>query len=226
MERRTIQGKVELATRSHDGKQTRTIEGYGAVYYNSADPGTQFELWQNTFERIMPGAFDNAIKQDDVRSLFNHDSNIVLGRNTSGTLSLSLDGKGLRYQVTPPDTQLIRDQVLTPIERGDVSGSSFMFVPTRVAWVEEKRTDGAMIEIRQIEEVKLWEVGPVTFPAYESATSQARNANELERLKAERDQMKAEKRAKTQGNAASADDDVTAEIEIESRYRALQNAAH
>lgn len=146
------------------------IEGYGAVFYRADDPGTEFQLWQDLYERIMPGAFDGA-KDGDVRSLFNHDSNWVLGRTKAEppTLQLDVDTVGLRYRVTPPDTQAVRDQVLTPIRRGDVDGSSFMFVPRKFSWVQDTR-DGRQIEIRQVEKVELFEVGPVTFPAY-AATS-------------------------------------------------------
>lgn len=173
-------GKVQLVKR--DGEKP-TLTGYGAVFYKDGDPATQYQLWSDTFERIMPGAFDRALREDDVRSLFNHDSNIILGRNRAGTLKLSVDEKGLKYDVTPPDTQLCRDQVLTPIDRGDVSGSSFMFVPLRTVWVEEVR-DGKTIYLRQVEEVQLWEVGPVVFPAYEGTTTGLRASGELTELKA------------------------------------------
>ena len=168
------------------------IEGYGAVYYDSNDPGTEYQLWRDTYERIAAGAFDRAIREDDVRSLFNHDANIVLGRNQSdpATLTLRSDKTGLFYSVDPPDTQLARDQVITPIRRGDVSGSSFMFVPKRVVWIEEQRDDRE-IEIREIQEVELWEVGPVVFPAYDSTTTGVRVAGEdLAEIRAEHKRWK------------------------------------
>lgn len=159
------------------------IEGYGAVFYRDGDPGSEYELWDGLYERIMPGAFDRAIREDDVRSLFNHDSNIVLGRAKAGTLALAVDATGLRYTVTPPDTQLVRDQVLGPIGRGDVSGSSFMFVTRAEAWREETR-DGRAVEIRELHEVQLWEVGPVVFPAYDSTTTGLRAAGDLAEVRA------------------------------------------
>lgn len=173
-------GKVHLLKR--EGEKP-TLTGYGAVFYKAGDPATEYQLWSDTYERVMAGAFDRALREDDVRSLFNHDSNIVLGRNRAGTLRLSVDEKGLRYDVTPPDTQLCRDQVLTPIDRGDVSGSSFMFVPLRTVWVEEVR-DGRTFYIRQLEECQLWEVGPVVFPAYEGTTAGMRAASDLAEVKA------------------------------------------
>jgi HK97 family phage prohead protease len=157
-----------------DGKEV--ITGYAAVFYREDDPGTQYELWRDTYERILPGAFNEAVGRDDVRSLFNHDPNIVLGRAKAGTLRLSIDGRGLRYEIDPPDTQLVRDQVLGPIKRGEVTGSSFMFVPTEAAWANTKdKASGRDIKVREIRSVRLMEVGPVVFPAYEGATAGMRS---------------------------------------------------
>jgi hypothetical protein len=162
-----------------DGDKAPVIAGYGAVFYRAEDPGTELQLWNDVYERIAVGAFDRALREDRVRSLFNHDSNFVLGSNRGSepSLRLSVDSVGLRYEVTPPATQLIRDAVLTPIERGDVDGSSFMFVPRKTAWIEETRGDRE-VYIRELQDVELWEVGPVTFPAYESTTAGVRAAGE------------------------------------------------
>jgi HK97 family phage prohead protease len=155
-ERRFLSRIPRLETRA-DGKPV--IAGYGAVFYNPDDPGTQYRLWGNTYERFMPGAFDEALKSDDVRSFFNHDPSAILGRKSAGTLKLSVDEVGLRYEVTPPDTQYAKD-LLQSIERGDVSGASIIFdLPgdrSRVVWIEEGET-----EIREIQACKLYEVGPV-----------------------------------------------------------------
>ncbi len=185
-----------------------------------------YHLWGNVYERIMPGAFDKAVKENDVRACFNHDGNLILGRTKSGTLLLTLDSLGLRYEIDAPDTQLVRDQVLSPIERGDVSGSSFMFIPRKVNWVEETRDDGIVLEFREIEDVELWEVGPVTFPAYESTTTGARSINNIERIKEERANAKVEKRGKPSslaGTSAVATDDEIESIAIEADYRVAQH---
>ncbi|MEO1063737.1 MAG: HK97 family phage prohead protease [Actinomycetota bacterium] len=145
------------------------ITGYGAVFYREGDPGTEYQLWSNCVERIMPGAFDRALREDDVRSFFNHDANLLLGRNRSGSLRLEVDDVGLRYEIDPPDTQTGRDLVVS-LERGDVDGSSFMFVPDELVW-RELEIDGRTLEVRELVSVQLWEVGPVVFPAYESSTS-------------------------------------------------------
>jgi hypothetical protein len=117
-------------------------------------------------ERIAPSAFDRAIRErQNTRGLFNHDANCVLGCVAAGTLALSSDRIGLHYEISVPPTQLGRDLVVS-IERGDVSGSSFGFIATDVFWSQEGTTD-----VRTILECDLFDVSPVTFPAYESTTT-------------------------------------------------------
>lgn len=165
-----------LTTEKRDGEDGPSIvAGYGAVFYNADDPGTEYWLWDDVVERILPGAFDRALQEaDDVRSFFNHDANLILGRLSAGTLDLSVDGTGLRYVVEPPDTAAAR-HVLESVARGDTSGSSFMFEPMETAW-REVELDGRPIYVREIVSVRLHEVGPVVFPAYESATSETRSS--------------------------------------------------
>lgn len=112
-------------------------------------------------ERIAPGAFAQTIKTADVRALWNHDSNIVLGRNKAGTLRLSEDSVGLVFEVDAPQTQLVRDMVLAPIERGDVSQCSFGFYTLLDVW---KKVAGEWI--RTLLEIELFDVSPVTYAAY------------------------------------------------------------
>lgn len=112
-------------------------------------------------ERIAPGAFAKSIQSSDIRALFNHDANIVLGRNKAGTLRLSEDSAGLAYEVDAPDTQLVRDMVLSPISRGDVNQCSFGFYTISDKWA---KVDGEWI--RTLLECDLLDVSPVTYPAY------------------------------------------------------------
>lgn len=173
MIRRTITaaGPVEMLSRKD---KPPLIAGYAARYHDPNDAGTEYQLWDDVFERIMPGAFDRAVRDDDVRALFNHDPSSVLGRSKSGTLRLSLDSKGLRYEIDPPDTQVGRD-VLTILHRGDVSGSSFAF-DILGETIRKETVDGKTRYIRELTDVKLFDVGPVTFPAYNAADSGARSA--------------------------------------------------
>ena len=141
------------------------IIGYAAVYNRlSLDLG-------GFREEILPGAFDKILSRQrgksDVVALFNHDSNIVLGRTSSGTLELSSDDKGLRYVVTPP---VSRADVLELIQRRDVRGSSFAF--TVESKNESFRTGEDGKAIRQIREVSgLYDVGPVLVPAYPATSA-------------------------------------------------------
>lgn len=156
------------------------IVGLAAVYYDPNDPaGTQYQLWDNYFERILPGAFDRAVKEDDVRALQNHDPRLLLGRSTTGTLSLELTDAGLSYRITPPPTVVGRDTV-TLLERGDLDGSSFAFNISAggVEWTEERVKVGGneiTIYIRNIKAVELYDVGPVTYPAYTGTSAGTRS---------------------------------------------------
>ncbi|WP_442913163.1 HK97 family phage prohead protease [Kosakonia sp. SOY2] len=102
----------EVRAEQHSEQPTHII-GYGSVFNSRSEP-----LW-GFREIIKPGAFDDVLN-DDVRGLFNHDPNFILGRSAAGTLSLSVDEKGLRYDITAPETQTIRDLVLAPMFRGDI----------------------------------------------------------------------------------------------------------
>ena len=159
LEMRTLGNQpCELRT-SGDGETERPqIAGYAAVF------NTRSALLFGTFvEEIAPGAFDD-VMGDDVRALFNHDPNFVLGRTRSNTLRLEIDSRGLAYTIDPPETQTVRDLVLTPLKRGDVTGSSFGF---RVAPDgDEWRREGEII-VRTIHKLaELRDVSPVTYPAY------------------------------------------------------------
>lgn len=165
--------------------QPTLITGYAAVFYREGDSGTQYRLWDDFYERIMPGAFDRAINEaHDARGLFNHGRDNLLGRVSARTLRLSVDAVGLRYEIDAPDTTVGRD-VLVSIERGDLSGSSFAFLPQRIVWIEE-----GDVLIRQVEDLDLYDVGPVTFPAYESTTTSVRAADR-EQLQREIDTWRA-----------------------------------
>lgn len=151
-----------------------TVEGYAAVFYSESDPGSEYELWSDptmrVVERIARGAFSRACREDDVRALYNHEHDNLLGRTGSGTCRLAEDEKGLAYSVDLPDTTLGRD-VAELVGRGDVSGSSFGFVVEQESWRETKEEGGSWVAVRTIEGVRLLDVGPVTYPAYSSTTS-------------------------------------------------------
>ena len=185
---RTHRGQVEV--RQEEGKPT-IISGLASVFFDGP-LRSEAELGPGLSERIMSTAFDEALsRQDDTRALFNHDGNNVLGRTKSNTLTLRKTPEGLAYDIELGDTQIARD-VAEHIRRGDVSGSSFAFIPDRVTWLEEDNRD-----IRQIDSVRLFDVGPVTFPAYEDSTTSVRNheslLQELRAWKEEREVVRKER---------------------------------
>lgn len=156
LERRTF-AVAELRAVEDDGK--KKIRGHAAVFNELSEDLGGFR------EQIAPGAFTEAVKEDDVRALWNHDPNFVLGRNKSGTLKLTEDEQGLAIEVEPPDTQWARD-LLVSIDRGDVSQMSFGFSvkPNGQNWGEDN--DGNIV--RTLTGLRLYDVSPVTFPAYPS----------------------------------------------------------
>lgn len=135
----------------------RTIRGHAAVFNQLSEDLGGFR------EQIAPGAFAEALEKDDVRALFNHDPNFILGRNVAKTLRLSEDARGLAIEIDPPDTQAARD-LLVSMERGDVTQMSFGFSvrPGGQDWAkdDEGRT------IRTLKKLRLYDVSPVVFPAY------------------------------------------------------------
>jgi HK97 family phage prohead protease len=162
------ESQIQVQTRE-DGKPV--IVGYASVFYREGERGTEYEVWPGIRERIMPSAFDRAIREGhDVRGLVNHDPRLLLGRSKSGTLKITTDGKGLRYEIDPPDTTVAKDTI-TSLRRGDLSGSSFAFMPAKGGY-EFREEDG--YDVVEVRDVDLFDVGPVTFPAYTGATSGVR----------------------------------------------------
>ncbi len=177
---RMTQRPVTLEKRA-DGQQTLT--GYAAVFYRAGSPGTEYVMWTDLVERIRPGAFDRALQErQDVRGLFNHGADCLLGRLSSGTLRLSVDDVGLRYEIDLPDTQTAKD-VAALVSRGDLSGSSFTFGANKTEW-----DDTGTVSVRTLIDVDLYDVGPVTFPAY-VGTSTAIRSQDREVIDAERAEL-------------------------------------
>ncbi len=123
-------------------------------------------------EKISPGSFKKTIKESDVRALFNHDPNFILGRNKADTLRLSEDKVGLAYEIDLPDTQTAKD-LYTSIERGDVTQSSFAFKIVKEVRTEPDEEAGEIMPLFDIKETRLFDVSPVTYPAYDETDVQA-----------------------------------------------------
>lgn len=152
-ETRTTNSKFEV--RSNDDGSV-TMVGYAAKF------NTRSQDLGGFVETIAPGSFTRSLEGGaDVKALFNHDPNIVLGRSTAGTLRLFQDDTGLRYEVDLPNTSAGRDLAVS-LQRGDISQSSFAFRTISDDWSFD--TDGR--ELRTLHDLELRDVSPVTYPAY------------------------------------------------------------
>lgn len=166
IERRFVKGASIRATKG----DKPGIAGVAAVYDQAYDTG-----WFS--ETIAKGAFSRALKEkQDVRCLFNHDVNQLLGRTKSGTLRMEDSANGLQYDCdTDPETTVGRD-VLRMIDRGDIDGCSFSFNVRKDTWSDEFDENGRYVKShRVIDDLDLFDVGPVTFPAYTETNVGARS---------------------------------------------------
>lgn len=155
-----------IQARAEGDAEARHIIGHAAVFETPT-------LIYDFEEIIAKGAFKRAILEDDVRALYNHDANYVLGRNTKGTLLLAEDDDGLAVDILMPDTSYARD-LLVSMERGDVDQMSFAFVvgPDGAKW---RYDDERKVWQRTVLSVaKLYDVSPVTYPAYPSTDAHVR----------------------------------------------------
>jgi HK97 family phage prohead protease len=169
---------------AQEDNQPSKIVGYAAKFNQwSSDLG-------GFIERIAPTAFDKA-DMSDVRGLIDHDPSRILGRTASGTLRLSVDDIGLRYEIDMPNTSYARD-LIESMKRGDINQSSFAFRvnydnPEAEEWNYNNQTGVYERTINEFSEI--FDVSPVTYPAYpstESVVSQrslekVKKKNELEK---------------------------------------------
>lgn len=159
IERRCLP-RAEIRLTGKEG--SRKIHGYAAVFDVWADIGGWFR------ESVRKGAFAKTIKENDVRALLNHDPNYVLARNKSGTLKLREDSKGLQVEIDPVQATWAND-LLVSMERGDVNQMSFGFT------VNKQQIDYERDE-RVLEDVTLFDVSVVTYPAYPTTSAEVRSA--------------------------------------------------
>jgi uncharacterized protein len=144
--------------------QKPVIKGYAAVFNVLSEDLGGFR------ERVAPGAFKDTIAHDDIRALFNHDPNYVLGRTKNRTLRLVEDERGLAIEIDPPDTQWSRD-LQESIKRGDITQMSFGFKAIKDEWSQADKK----MPIRTLIENWLRDVSPVTFPAYPQTSVKVRD---------------------------------------------------
>ena len=180
-ETRVLTGQVEL--RAADGEDTKPkVRGYAAVFgKESENLGSENYQFR---EIIEAGAFDDVLK-DDVRALLNHDPNFILARSKAGegTLRIGTDDTGLWYEFDAPDTQAGRD-LMESLKRGDIDQSSFSFTVSGDGQSSEETRvgDGPSLVNRTISKVsRLFDVSPVTYPAYPDATVALRSLSDFQK---------------------------------------------
>lgn len=187
IERRTFASEMRAAT-AEDGRPC--IEGHAAVFNQlSGDLGGFVEI-------IEPGFFDNVL-EDDVRSLFNHDPNLILGRTASKTLEVKQDDSGIFQRTYPPvvdpEATTYAKDLMVSIKRGDITQQSFAFrVKSKWNGDEEDgytwETVGDLIVRRLLKGgcKRLYDVSPVTYPAYPQTDVSAQVRSQFESYKATR----------------------------------------
>lgn len=162
--------KMKDAKIREDGGK-RYLEGYFAVF------GEIYQVWDGWTETIERGAFARYLASgEDVKVLWNHDSNIVLGSTGNGTASLREDETGLfgSVEINENDSEAV--SAYARVARGDVDGCSFGFDIAR----QEEWWDKDGVYHTKITEVDpLYEVSPCTFPAYKATSISARNKESL-----------------------------------------------
>lgn len=156
--------------------ENRQITGYGIVFNSDSLPLSVSDGANGSVrvvEQITQRSLENA-DMSDVISAYNHNFEKILGRTTSNTLTLTTDQRGVKYTVKAGN-QTYANDLLESLQRGDVAGSSFVFTYDYNEGYEfEERADGTLIATpRKI--TKVYEMGPVTSPAYPETTAQNRN---------------------------------------------------
>ena len=166
-ERRTFTGTV-IARAEGEG-MPKVIGGIAAVINSVTDLG-YFE------EVIEKGAFDNALsKEYDIRCLFNHEAELILGRTKASTCNVFVNADGnLEYTWIPDYENPTHMSVVRSIMRGDITQSSFAFTIKEQKWSDSTKY-GTMGKrtITIIED--LYDVSPVTYPAYQDTEADARS---------------------------------------------------
>lgn len=163
---RRILNTTDLQVRAvSDEDRGPLIWGMGIVYSSpSLDLGGFREF-------VAPGAAKRSLRaKDDIRAYFNHDPSKPLGSRVAGNLKLTDSAEGLAYEIEPPDTTYAAD-LMAAMKAGLVRGSSFSFAVRKDKW----ESDEAGVQTRTLLEIDLFEIGPVTQPAYPDSTAQVRS---------------------------------------------------
>jgi hypothetical protein len=157
--------------------QVRKAEGARKISGTAVVFNQRSENLGGYVEQINPAAFDGC-DMSDVRCLFNHSDNHVLGRTASKTLSLNRDSAGMSFDCELPDTQYARDLAVS-MDRGDIDKCSFSFTVALggAQWDEDSATGVTVRTVNKI--ARLYDVSVVTFPAYTQTSSEVRSSADI-----------------------------------------------
>ena len=173
MNKRCAYFSTQLKTRAEPNSTDKYIEGYFIVFNQPT------ELWCDCLEQIAPEAVEDSLKNNDIRCLFNHNDDIVLGRTLSKTLELRTDAHGLWGRVKINENDNAAMDAYSRVERGDISGCSFGFVP-----ITEEYTTSGNQSLCTVRKADIFEISVCAFPAYPQTEIQARKS-ELSKIKEE-----------------------------------------
>lgn len=171
------------------------VSGYFSVF------NSNYELWPGATESIAPGAFDESIS-GDVRALYNHNDDIVLGRTSAGTLKLEQDSRGLYGEIKINQKDSDAMNAYERIARGDITGCSFGFDIESEEYTEngDESVHWTITKVNP-----LYEVSPCVFPAYEATNINARSNQHAEIEKRKADSWKQKMRARLKNGTQSTD---------------------
>lgn len=179
MKKRNAYIATQFKTREEQDSGDLVLSGYFIKF------DEETELWPGYFEVIKREGVEKAIKDADIRALFNHDTNLVLGRTGNSTVTLGVDDIGLFGDIiiNRNDPQAVG--AYARVQRGDVVGCSFAFMPINIA--TEERDDGSYLDT--ILELEIFEVSPCTFPAYPQTEIAARQKDFESQRRAKRETL-------------------------------------
>jgi HK97 family phage prohead protease len=179
MQKRKAYMATQFQTREEQDSGDLILSGYFIKF------DEETELWPGYFEVIKREGVEKAIKDADIRALFNHDHSLVLGRTGNDTVRLGVDDVGLFGDIiiNKDDPQAVG--AYARVQRGDVIGCSFGFFPIKIN--TEERDDGSYLDT--ILDLEIFEVSPCTFPAYPQTEIAARQKDFESQLRANRETL-------------------------------------
>lgn len=161
------------------GEESRKVEGYALIFESESED-------MGFIETIQKDAIDDeVIAKSDVFAWLNHDEKrgcLARSKRGKGSLSLTIDNRGLKYEFNAPKT-VLGDELLESLRRGDITSSSFAFTVASGGETWEKRDGRYYRTIKKID--RLYDVSPVYCPAYSETTVTCRSFNDILKIESE-----------------------------------------